>query len=41
MSLVLVVDDNLDACHMLARLIRHINGDAACAKRVLAANNAA
>jgi two-component system cell cycle response regulator len=31
MSMVLVVDDNLDACHMLARLIRRVNGDAACA----------
>ena len=31
MSMVLVVDDNPDACHMLAKLIRHVNGDAACA----------
>jgi len=30
MSLVLVVDDNHDACRMLAALIRYVNGDAAC-----------
>ena len=29
MSLVLVVDDNRDACRMLASLIRYVNGDAA------------
>ena len=29
MSLVLVVDDNCDACRMLASLIRYVNGDAA------------
>lgn len=30
MSLVLVVDDNPDACQMLARLVRCVNGDAQC-----------
>jgi len=29
MSLVLVVDDNRDACRMLASLIRYVHGDAA------------
>jgi CheY-like chemotaxis protein len=29
MSLVLVVDDNHDACRMLAALIRYVHGDAA------------
>ena len=30
MSMVLVVDDNFDACQMLARLVRCVNGDAHC-----------
>jgi CheY-like chemotaxis protein len=29
MSMVLVVDDNPDACQMLARLVQFVNGDAA------------
>src|SRR5258706_4018025 len=30
MSMVLVVDDNRDACEMLARLIRCVDGEARC-----------
>jgi len=30
MSMVLVVDDNPDACQMLARLVRCVDGDARC-----------